>query len=277
LIATFVGLDYAGKSSIRIYLESFDIEKAMKTMTSRKVEQFKRGRLNIFVIPGQKLFRYEEKFYRKLFPITEVVIFVVDAADRDRFDEVKEYFDYVMNMIKKYAKEDCRLLVLAHKQDLPNAAKAKEIAELLGVREKQVLETSIYQIGTIYRLLLKLHGTDTTPFDGIAYELAQKTKAETVIIADKNMFPYTTLGNEELAMNKLRAFIEFLNISGDCDVLISLYKKMKTFFVKNYIGKDEVFVIVVNSKADSKTILDAVKEAFKRIAEEYQKRWGPIR
>jgi len=276
MIITFVGLDYAGKSSIRIYLECFDIEKAMKTMTSRKVEQFKRGKLNIFVIPGQKLFRYEEKFYRKLFPITEVVVFVVDAADRDRFDEVKEYFDYVMNMMKKYGKEDCRLLVLAHKQDLPNAAKAKEVAELLGVKEKQVLETSIYQIGTIYRLLLALHGTDTTPFDAIAYELMRKTNAETVVIADRDIFPYTTLGDARVAMSKLRAFIDFLNTSGECDILIALHRGLRTFFIKNPIGNDEVIIVIINSKADSRTVINAVKDAYKRIAEEYQKRWGPI-
>ena len=76
----WIGL--CGKSSIRIYLENFDVEKALNTMTSREIEELKRGKLNIFIIPGQKLFRYEEKFYRRLFPITDVIVFVIDSADK---------------------------------------------------------------------------------------------------------------------------------------------------------------------------------------------------
>jgi len=46
-------------------------------------------------------------------------------------------------MKRKYGKENCRFLILAHKQDLPNYANAEEITELLGIQKRTVLETSV--------------------------------------------------------------------------------------------------------------------------------------
>jgi len=273
MIVTLVGLDYAGKSSIRIYLESFDVEKAMDTETSNSIEELRGSKVVYYVIPGQELLRYEEKFYERLFPITDVIVFVVDAADKEKFGEVREFFKFIQEMIKKYAKEECRLIVLAHKQDLPNAAKAKEVAELLGISEKHVLETSIKYPGSMYELLMRIHGIPTTEFDAIAYQIMQDTNAESVTIADKDLFPYTSIGNKDDAMTKLVGFLRLTRDIGDFDFIICEKESKRTCCIKDYIDGEEIFIVIINARANFDVMMSSVKAALSKIREEYKRRW----
>ena len=233
----------------------------------------KRGKLNIFIIPGQKLFRYEEKFYRRLFPITDVIVFVIDSADKKRFNEVKEYFDYVMKMMKKYGKENCKLLILAHKQDLPNCANAEEIAELLGVQKKIVLETSVKIPRTMLHLLMTLHGIKVEPFSAIAIELKMKTNAETVLMADKDCFTYAVIGDEDQGMKWLATLMNLRREVGDLDMAYFMKGNLKTIMVRQLVNNDTIFFLVINSPENAKTIINAMKKALNAAKEEYKKRW----
>jgi len=203
-----VGLDYAGKTSIRQYLQTFDVNRALRTETSTSIETFRKSALNIYVVPGQELLRYEERIYEILLPITQKVCFVVDSADVSRFDKVKKYFEFIRRMMSKYASSDCELIVLAHKQDLPNAVDKRKIAELLDVDETYVLATSIMDPISMSQLCLKLIGMNIEvliPFSRVMKE--KEVKA--VFFSDKEI-PYILLGDVSLGVIKLKEAMDLV-------------------------------------------------------------------
>lgn len=67
----------------------------------------------------------------------DAIIWVVDSTDRERFPEVK---DELQDLMKDDRLRNAILLVLANKQDLPNAANPAEISEkldLLNIRDHE--------------------------------------------------------------------------------------------------------------------------------------------
>ena len=58
----------------------------------------------------------------------DALIFVVDSNDRDRIADCSEELGW---FLRKEAYTNCVLLVLANKQDLPNAMSIQEITEKL--------------------------------------------------------------------------------------------------------------------------------------------------
>ncbi|KAG6914309.1 hypothetical protein DXG01_001156 [Tephrocybe rancida] len=61
---------------------------------------------------------------------TQGIIFVVDANDRDRIAEAREELQQILNEDELH---DAVLLVIANKQDLPDAMNGAEIADNLGL------------------------------------------------------------------------------------------------------------------------------------------------
>jgi len=68
---------------------------------------------------------------------TDAVIFVVDSADKDRIDDAAGAEHSAMEELQTMMGEDelkgAVLLVLANKQDLPNALKMDEVSKRLGL------------------------------------------------------------------------------------------------------------------------------------------------
>ena len=60
------------------------------------------------------------------------LIYVIDSSDRDRIMDAKEELD---RMLREEEMENAALLVLANKQDLPNAMTAAEIQEKLELQK----------------------------------------------------------------------------------------------------------------------------------------------
>ena len=129
-IVTLCGLEEAGKTSIKIYLENIDRDQ-VKTpyRASENVEVYREHYLTVYVIPGQESFRYSEFLYEKCFQPSDRIGFVVDASDRDKFGEAKKYWEYVKKMIEKYAVKKVEVILVAHKQDKEGALDAREIAK----------------------------------------------------------------------------------------------------------------------------------------------------
>ena len=59
---------------------------------------------------------------------SDALIFVVDSSDRDRIETCKENLDYLLNTDQL---RDAKVLIYANKQDLPGAASAQELTQLL--------------------------------------------------------------------------------------------------------------------------------------------------
>eukprot|EP00619_Florenciella_sp_RCC1007_P008993 CAMPEP_0205928366 /NCGR_PEP_ID=MMETSP1325-20131115/24648_1 /ASSEMBLY_ACC=CAM_ASM_000708 /TAXON_ID=236786 /ORGANISM="Florenciella sp., Strain RCC1007" /LENGTH=88 /DNA_ID=CAMNT_0053297393 /DNA_START=1 /DNA_END=263 /DNA_ORIENTATION=- len=68
--------------------------------------------------------------WRHYFQNTQALIFVVDSNDRERLPQAKEE---LQRMLQEAELHEAALLVLANKQDLPNAMSPAEIEE--GLRD----------------------------------------------------------------------------------------------------------------------------------------------
>ncbi len=122
---SFIGLDQAGKTTIikRVTRGYFD-QATIRTL-GMNVDQFTIGDVQFITwdVGGQIAFR--NKLWKDYIVGSMGIVFVIDAADRDRFEEVKE--ELWKHVIKNPDTERIPILILANKQDLPNAADEGEI------------------------------------------------------------------------------------------------------------------------------------------------------
>ncbi len=68
----------------------------------------------------------QRPLWRHYYQNTDVLIFVVDSNDRERISECK---DELWRFLQEDELKDCVLLVMANKQDLPNAMSTAEVTE----------------------------------------------------------------------------------------------------------------------------------------------------
>ncbi|KAF7729144.1 ADP-ribosylation factor protein 3 [Apophysomyces ossiformis] len=103
----------------------------------------KSTRINFWDLGGQKdLQTLWEKYYSECHGI----VFVVDSTDSERLEECKNTFE---TMITSDLVEGIPVLMLANKQDVPDALRVEEIKEVfnkiavkLGARDSRVLPVS---------------------------------------------------------------------------------------------------------------------------------------
>lgn len=72
---------------------------------------------------------------------TDGVIFVIDTNDRERMGEAREDLN---RLLQEDEIRNAALLVLANKQDLPNAMSVSEVTEALGLSSISVSERQWY-------------------------------------------------------------------------------------------------------------------------------------
>ncbi|XP_070540664.1 ADP-ribosylation factor-like protein 3 [Ptychodera flava] len=159
-----LGLDGSGKSSLLNGLSKQDNKEETKPTEGFHVivVQAENVTLNIWEIGGKENVR---SYWENFIVGTEVLLFVVDSADTERFDLAKEELGKLL--------ADARLtgvpaIIIANKQDVPGAKGAGEIREILELknhvssRDIHVVETQVplrsAQLGvpTVYDLLTKL-------------------------------------------------------------------------------------------------------------------------
>ena len=123
-----VGLDAAGKTTILYRLKVGEIMTTLPTIGFNvETVGYKNISFTVWDVGGQDKIR---PLWRHYYQLTQGLIFVVDSNDTDRLDEAC----YELHkMLKEEELRDASLLVLANKQDLPNAAPAAAIADKLGL------------------------------------------------------------------------------------------------------------------------------------------------
>ena len=125
-----LGLDNAGKTTIVKKLNGENIDTISPTLGFNISGLVHRDyKLNLWDIGGQSSIR---AYWRNYFEETDALIWVVDSADRIRFQNCHEELH---KLLQEERLAGATLLVLANKQDLPNAANRSEIAELLRLDE----------------------------------------------------------------------------------------------------------------------------------------------
>ncbi|XP_043219065.1 ADP-ribosylation factor-like protein 3 isoform X1 [Amphibalanus amphitrite] len=123
-----LGLDNAGKTTLLKALASEDITQITPTQGFNIKSVLSDGfKLNVWDIGGQRKIR---PYWRNYFDNTDVLIYVIDSADRKRFDETGQELAELLAEDKLVG---VPVLIFANKQDLFNSAPASEIAESLGL------------------------------------------------------------------------------------------------------------------------------------------------
>uniref|UniRef100_A0A7S3LTL7 ADP-ribosylation factor n=1 Tax=Palpitomonas bilix TaxID=652834 RepID=A0A7S3LTL7_9EUKA len=123
-----VGLDAAGKTTILYKLKLNENITTIPTIgfNVERVE-YKNLTFTMWDVGGQHKIR---PLWHHYYANTDGIIFVVDSADRERVGEAKEELH---QMLKEDELRDSILLVLANKQDMPQAMNAAELSEKLGL------------------------------------------------------------------------------------------------------------------------------------------------
>lgn len=133
-----LGLDNSGKTSILKKLSDEDITHIMPTQGFNIKSLQQAGfKLNVWDIGGQRAIR---PYWRHYFESADVLVYVIDSADKRRLEESGNELDQLLEEEKLGG---VPLLVFANKQDLMGAATPQEIAELLRLND---LRDRIWQI-----------------------------------------------------------------------------------------------------------------------------------
>ncbi|CAM1326116.1 ARL3 (predicted) [Pycnogonum litorale] len=123
-----LGLDNAGKTTLLKFLASEDVSHITPTQGFNiKSVQSDGFKLNVWDIGGQRKIR---PYWRNYFDNVDVLIYVIDSADRKRFEETGVELS---ELIAEEKLSGVPLLVYANKQDLLNAAAASEISDGLNL------------------------------------------------------------------------------------------------------------------------------------------------
>merc|ERR1712159_374717 len=123
-----VGLDAAGKTTVLYKLKLGEVVTTIPTIGFNvETVEYKNIRFTVWDIGGQDKIR---KLWRHYYQGTEGLIFVIDSNDRDRIEDAREE---LMKLLLDDEMRDAVVLVLANKQDLPNAMTAAEVMEKLNL------------------------------------------------------------------------------------------------------------------------------------------------
>ncbi len=199
------GLDNAGKTSILTALnKKYNFHKDIISLTPTiRVEyqatEFLKNRVVFWDMGGQEKYR---KLYQKkqdlYFSGTDLLVYVVDIQDSERFETSMAYLDMILKNFKKH-KMDVPLIIAFHKFD-PEFIGNEQMVEQIEALRKHILklypsfrilfqQTSIYDIISIVQLIsYGLSVFDENFFD--LSELLEKSlkefDSESLILFDKN-------------------------------------------------------------------------------------------
>lgn len=222
------GLDNAGKSSIQDILNFTSTTAALRRAPSQELEifdrQFLKTEFTFFVPPGQRKLRLGElhgDLRYEYFTNVNQLVFVVDAKAKERFSEVRDELQRVLEDILELANNCQSFILLAHKQDLKEAANGLEIQkEILKpledyfpsvIHKFKIFETTIFGPETIYEVFLKAiakhRGLNRIDFDRLADWVQKETSAKMVLISDANGL---LIGASKLSLNNVRAYAAYI-------------------------------------------------------------------
>lgn len=123
-----VGLDGAGKTTILYKLKLGEVINTCPTIGFNvETVEYKNISFTVWDVGGQDKIRSLWKHYYKNI---QGLIFVIDSNDQQRIDIAQEQLDKMLN---EFELRDSVLLVLANKQDLPNAMRPNQIANKLNL------------------------------------------------------------------------------------------------------------------------------------------------
>lgn len=124
-----LGIDAAGKTTVLYKLKLNETVCTIPTIgfNVETVSPVKHVSFTVWDVGGQDKIRPLWKHY---FQGSAGLVFVVDSNDRERFAEAREQLHWILDADEMVG---VPLVVMANKQDLPNARPPSEVAEKLGL------------------------------------------------------------------------------------------------------------------------------------------------
>ena len=137
-----VGLDAAGKTTILYKLKLGEVVTTIPTIGFNvETVEYKNISFTVWDVGGQDKIR---PLWRHYYQNTQGIIFVVDSNDRERIGKADTSGDHaeqhtareeLHHMLAEDELREAVLLVLANKQDLPNAMSVSEVTSSLGLNQ----------------------------------------------------------------------------------------------------------------------------------------------
>ena len=124
-----LGLDGAGKTTVLYKLKLQEVVSTIPTIgfNVETVQPVKHVSFTVWDVGGQDKIRPLWKHY---FQGCEGLVYIVDSMDGNRFSEARDELTWILNADEMAG---VPLVVLANKQDLPNAHSPSEVAAKLGL------------------------------------------------------------------------------------------------------------------------------------------------
>jgi len=125
-----IGLDAAGKTTVLYNLKLGEVVTTIPTVGFNvETLEYKNLRFTVWDIGGQDKIR---KLWRYYYEGNHGLIFVVDSSDRERIGLAREELE---KTLAEDAMREVSILVLANKQDLPNAMPVCKLCEELNLNQ----------------------------------------------------------------------------------------------------------------------------------------------
>ncbi|PAA52955.1 hypothetical protein BOX15_Mlig010634g1 [Macrostomum lignano] len=123
-----LGLDAAGKTTILYKLKLRSAVTTIPTVGFNvETVTYKSVKFNVWDVGGQEKIR---PLWRHYYVGTHSLVFVVDSTDRDRIDEARIELHRIL---EDREMRNAVVLIIANKQDLPNAMRPNEIQDRLSL------------------------------------------------------------------------------------------------------------------------------------------------
>ena len=130
LLLQMLGLDAAGKTTILYRLKVGEVLHTVPTIGFNvETVEYRNVTFQVWDVGGQEKLR---RLWRHYYRGTHGLIYVVDSNDRYRIDTAREELEAILASDEM---DGASLLVLANKQDLPDAMAPAEVAEKLGLHK----------------------------------------------------------------------------------------------------------------------------------------------
>ncbi|MFX1251613.1 MAG: ADP-ribosylation factor family protein [Promethearchaeota archaeon] len=241
----FVGLDRAGKTTtVNRLSRGILINTRPTTGFNTETFTFLGLRFNVFDLGGQISYQI---FWETLIPRQEAVVFFIDSADVKRLAQVRIALNKTLSLVRP----DATIMILANKQDLPNALKVEDLKKALNIKI-----TSKGKNLHFFPVSAKTGFGIYKAFQWLASNLKldigdQKCHLYGFYVYEKNVgVPLITSQDEAMERSVLN--ITDPIIKQDPTIVTALHSALRQFAIK--MAESELMTISVKSRKTGKTM-----------------------